>query len=331
MRSWAQWTAKKVLLTAGFAAASAGLPGMAFAVGIPGTDASGASASDTSTTSGNGSVGSGNQVNAPVTAPVDVCGNAVAILGDLTAGCEGAVSAGGPAGQQSSAYPAPDRGGRQVPERNTQSSVILPVLPGLPSLPVTSALAGLPSPPSPSSLAVAGALPGGVHLPGDGISTGTFKPQGTGEHVAQASGLQGSGPKPATQRATGRTATGSKAAALKALKLRGARPAGVTIKALDKNGAVSNSIGSATSGSSGLAALGTLPLVSSLPLLTELARLPALTASPGGPVLMPASTLTAADAPGMGRTSFYTLVIGALMVVASALKIGGLRARARRS
>ncbi|SDL82620.1 Small secreted domain [Nonomuraea maritima] len=44
-------------------------------------------------TSGNGSVLGGNQVNAPITAPVNICGNAVAIFGDATAGCKGGSSA----------------------------------------------------------------------------------------------------------------------------------------------------------------------------------------------------------------------------------------------
>ena len=44
--------------------------------------------------SGNGNAGvlsllSGNDVNAPVSAPVDVCGVAVALLGGANAGCEG--------------------------------------------------------------------------------------------------------------------------------------------------------------------------------------------------------------------------------------------------
>ena len=40
-------------------------------------------------TSGDGSIGGGNQINAPVNAPVDVCGNAVAVLGNAVAGCKG--------------------------------------------------------------------------------------------------------------------------------------------------------------------------------------------------------------------------------------------------
>jgi hypothetical protein len=48
--------------------------------------------------SGNGDSGvlsilSGNNVNAPVTVPVNVCGNAVAILGFADAGCQGGAGA----------------------------------------------------------------------------------------------------------------------------------------------------------------------------------------------------------------------------------------------
>ncbi|GAA1524457.1 hypothetical protein GCM10009678_02170 [Actinomadura kijaniata] len=48
------------------------------------------------TTSGTGGVLAGNQVNAPVTIPVNVCGNAVAILGDAAAGCHGTAVVEGP-------------------------------------------------------------------------------------------------------------------------------------------------------------------------------------------------------------------------------------------
>lgn len=40
-------------------------------------------------TSGNGAVLSGNQVVAPISVPVNACGNAVAILGVANAGCVG--------------------------------------------------------------------------------------------------------------------------------------------------------------------------------------------------------------------------------------------------
>ncbi|TMR12161.1 DUF320 domain-containing protein [Nonomuraea turkmeniaca] len=42
-----------------------------------------------SRTSGDGSVGGGNQVNAPISAPVNACGNAVSLFGSSDAGCKG--------------------------------------------------------------------------------------------------------------------------------------------------------------------------------------------------------------------------------------------------
>ncbi|QYC45740.1 hypothetical protein Nocox_40985 [Nonomuraea coxensis DSM 45129] len=40
-------------------------------------------------TSGNGSILGGNQVNVPISVPVNVCGNAVAVIGVSVAGCKG--------------------------------------------------------------------------------------------------------------------------------------------------------------------------------------------------------------------------------------------------
>ncbi|MDL4813756.1 chaplin [Actinomadura opuntiae] len=56
-------------------------------------------------TSGTGSVGGGNQVNAPISLPVNACGNAVALIGKADAGCPGGSSVhngGGAGGQQTS-------------------------------------------------------------------------------------------------------------------------------------------------------------------------------------------------------------------------------------
>lgn len=44
------------------------------------------------TTSGRNGVLSGNQVFAPISIPVNVCGNAIAILGTAIAGCKGGAS-----------------------------------------------------------------------------------------------------------------------------------------------------------------------------------------------------------------------------------------------
>ncbi|WP_214411579.1 chaplin family protein [Sphaerisporangium fuscum] len=50
-------------------------------------------------TDGRGSVIGGNQVVAPITAPINACGNSVAIFGEATAGCEGGASVRGGAGR----------------------------------------------------------------------------------------------------------------------------------------------------------------------------------------------------------------------------------------
>ncbi|MET8381710.1 chaplin family protein, partial [Streptosporangium canum] len=43
-------------------------------------------------TSGRGSVLGGNQVNAPITAPINACGNALSLFGSAEAGCKGGAS-----------------------------------------------------------------------------------------------------------------------------------------------------------------------------------------------------------------------------------------------
>ncbi|MEQ4715770.1 chaplin family protein [Nonomuraea sp. B19D2] len=44
-------------------------------------------------TSGDGSVLGGNQVHAPIAIPINVCGNAVAVIGIAFAGCKGGAHA----------------------------------------------------------------------------------------------------------------------------------------------------------------------------------------------------------------------------------------------
>ena len=61
------------------------------AFAIPGTGMAMA-AGPIQSTSGNGSILGGNQINLPINAPIDVCGNAVAVLGNALAGCKGGAS-----------------------------------------------------------------------------------------------------------------------------------------------------------------------------------------------------------------------------------------------
>ncbi|TDD11660.1 chaplin family protein [Nonomuraea diastatica] len=69
-------------------------------------------------TSGDASILGGNQVDAPISAPINACGNAVAIFGDATAGCKGGATVknagkGGPGGNRTSGD-ASILGGNQV-------------------------------------------------------------------------------------------------------------------------------------------------------------------------------------------------------------------------
>src|ERR1700722_4239694 len=90
MRTWAHWTARAAMFTATFAAAGVGTVGLANA--------------STWTTSGNNSILGGNQVNAPISVPVNVCGNALAVLGFAGAGCEGGAWVGGGHGGSGSTW-----------------------------------------------------------------------------------------------------------------------------------------------------------------------------------------------------------------------------------
>jgi ChpA-C len=80
MRTWASWTAKTALLAAGLAAATFALPG----AGVAYTSGNG-----NITGNGNLSLLSGNTVNAPISAPVNLCGVSLTLLGFSNAGCAG--------------------------------------------------------------------------------------------------------------------------------------------------------------------------------------------------------------------------------------------------
>src|SRR5579859_4829613 len=73
MRTWARRTAGAAMFTASFVAAGTATTGLAFA----------------GQTSGNNSIGGGNQASVPVSIPVDVCGNALALLGGAFGSCAG--------------------------------------------------------------------------------------------------------------------------------------------------------------------------------------------------------------------------------------------------
>ncbi|WTL69588.1 chaplin family protein [Streptosporangium sp. NBC_01495] len=94
-------------------------------------------------TSGQHSVLGGNQVVAPITAPINICGNAVAVLGDAAAGCLGGSRVGGPSGRPGGGqwggpggHGGYDNGhgdGDSKPGRH-KTSGLLPALPAVPAL-----------------------------------------------------------------------------------------------------------------------------------------------------------------------------------------------------
>ncbi|MFC4533070.1 chaplin family protein [Sphaerisporangium dianthi] len=81
-------------------------------------------------TDGRHSVLGGNQVIAPITAPINVCGNAVAVLGDAAAGCLGGARVGGGAGRL--AHVA--HGSGQASSTQVSKAGLLPELPVAPAL-----------------------------------------------------------------------------------------------------------------------------------------------------------------------------------------------------
>ncbi|MFF4989688.1 chaplin family protein [Streptosporangium saharense] len=104
------------------------------------------------TTSGRSGVLAGNQVVAPVTAPVNACGNAVAALGDAAAGCLGGARVGGPA--PVTRVPAGARevwqsyGKGNLPQPPAAPPVSTPrsgLLSSLPTIPLLETIKGLPS------------------------------------------------------------------------------------------------------------------------------------------------------------------------------------------
>ncbi|MFI9598083.1 chaplin family protein [Nonomuraea sp. NPDC052265] len=117
-------------------------------------------------TSGRSGVLSGNQVIAPITAPVNVCGNAVAVLGDAAAGCLGGAHVGKPG------YPG---GGYSQFLRSTGHSAaaksgLLPAVPAVPALNSVNGAGGAAGLPNVGGLPV----PGNVtqQLQGSGLPVG---------------------------------------------------------------------------------------------------------------------------------------------------------------
>ncbi|SEG80002.1 Small secreted domain [Nonomuraea solani] len=88
-------------------------------------------------TSGRGGVLSGNQVVAPIAAPVNICGNAAAVLGDAAAGCLGGSNVGRPG------HEGPDGFSRFARANSKVAAAKGGMLPMLPAVPVLDGLGGV--------------------------------------------------------------------------------------------------------------------------------------------------------------------------------------------
>jgi hypothetical protein len=337
MNAWTQWTAKTLMLTAGFAAAGVGLSAAAFASTGPGA-----------VTSGNGSVASGNQVSVPITIPVNVCGNAAAILGVATAGCNGGATVVGAGGgspalstsgigsagsgnQVSAPVSAPVdvcgnavgnakahcRGGAVVHDNKHASSLVTSGNGSVASGNQVSAPVSVPVDICGNSVAVlgvAGAACNGGAAVGGGHTPHGHTPHGHTPH-GQCGCQKGSSAVtsllPAVAKATSSTPLKLSAYTVGRPSALGRRPLTVT-KSARKN-----------------AGLGTLPVVAGLPSLAGLASLSNVTAAPET-VLLPKSTLSADESGAMSTASFFTLTGGMVLAGISALTLSGRRARAAR-
>ncbi|GIH27122.1 hypothetical protein Aph01nite_54320 [Acrocarpospora phusangensis] len=121
------------------------------------------------TTDGKHGVAAGNQVVAPITAPINACGNSAAVLGDAAAGCLGGSRVGAVSEAQSAADAGYSYWTRSWGKVNaSQASGMLPGLPSVPSLAGVKdvgnftqkmSAAGLPA------LPLVGDLPGMLGLP----------------------------------------------------------------------------------------------------------------------------------------------------------------------
>jgi hypothetical protein len=323
MKPWAKWTARTVLLTTGFAAAGGGLPGVAFA-GTGGTH------------TGNASVLSGNEVNAPVSIPVNICGNAAAILGVATAGCEGGAEVVGVTNHHSSGSRThgPSIGNVSVGHGN------------IVKLPVEIAANGCGNSVGNATARCRGTVIVPVSgWPADGTEPHRASLSAGNLSVGSGNGVQAPVSAPVDVCGNAAAVLGDSSAGC---------VGGATV-----GGHASHSYGRAPKpapkakgcacrpSKTQLAGVGVLPGVATIPGLGDVAGLSPLNGLTHGSALIPVSTLSAYQEkalPGtagmagmagpaggdMGSNSFATLAIGALMAGAAALKLASRRPRGRK-
>jgi hypothetical protein len=307
MHSWASWTAKTVLVTTGFAVAGGGFAGAAFAGTGTGI-----------TNAGNISVLGGNQVNVPVSIPADICGNAVALLGGSTAGCQGGAQVTGAGALLGSIIP-----GGLVPGGSSDGGLtagnVSAVSGSVVKVPVDIAANACGNAIGNSTAQCQGGVtvPAGSGLLPGGLG-GDTSPHGglDAGNVSVGSGNQVQIPVTVPANVCGNAAAilGDSSAGCEG---------GATV-----DGGHQGRVGHASL-SDQLAGLGALPGVADLPSLAGLSSLPLLQGVSSGGALLPVSSLSAmqsnVDGGGMSGDSFVTLAVGALLAGAAALKLAGRR------
>jgi hypothetical protein len=351
MNAWAKWTARTVLVTTGLAVAGGGLTGVALA-GTAGTNTN-----NSSDNTGNVSVLGGNRVTAPVSIPIDICGNAAAILGIAMAGCQGGASVAaahpGAGSASASGTPGPSLGNIavghgtvvKVPVEiaadacgNTVGNATASCHGGV-SLPVTGA--ALQRAPQGGSTPQQASLQAGNLSVGSGnqVQAPVSVPVDVcGNAVAvlgdSSAGCAGGATVGDQAGAVARSLAGdAMGGARHPAAHRPAKPHRNAKKLMTERSAAKLPKTHPTM--TELAGLGALPGVGSLPALGGLAGLPVLKGLTGGGALLPVSSLAAlqerAGQGGMSSNSFATLAVGALLAGAAALKLASRRPRARKA
>ena len=295
-----------------------GLPGLS----VPGA-AFAASAGAGGSISGLSSVLGGHQASAPISAPVDVCGSAVAVLGLGPGGCQGGVSAAGPSADGSM---SPAISGNGSAGGNQISAPV--------SVPVS----------------VCGNAVGNAVAGCRGAAPVSRAHNGTGS-VTSGSGSVGGGNQAVAPVSAPADVCGNAAAVLGDSLASCEGTASVRQERLpSRRRAGGRGInGAGTQLGAGGAGAGSLPPgLDGLPVASALSGLPQPASSSltdlGGPAAVsapvaggtadgqpiPANALAADSASGMGSVSFYFLASGALLAGAVALKMAGRRIRGHR-
>jgi hypothetical protein len=128
-----------------------------------GVSADGGPGGGGNSTSGKYGVAAGNQVVAPISAPVNACGNAAAVLGDAAAGCLGGAHVGRHSEDDNDGYAYLTRSWGKVDA--SRAGGLLPALPMVPALSGVKDVGNLAQQMRPSGLPVVGDLPGSLGLP----------------------------------------------------------------------------------------------------------------------------------------------------------------------